>query len=351
MRKPTDLEIVAKVSAHFGLRLLSAVRVAEGFSGAEVFHIHADDEREYAARRIAVLDNTQNRRAIQLHQLLRFLSSRGIAEISVPLVVSHPGDLRLAEQTILSDESGHWQIEPWLPGFAIESAGIKSDHVNSTVRLLHKWHTLAAIYAADQPADRPLHRTTAPAPAVSRRLALVNSIDKLLLHKWREAARRDCHTEFGELALAAIDLMSLQQPSLLMTLSRISSQKFPLQPVIRDLHADHVLFVGDNVTGFIDLNACTTDHVCNDLVRLCRSWFGADNRRVCEFIAAYEELHPLDSDGWKLLRALDRCNVFLNPLTWLQRRYDDGRLTQTEQPQVIRRLHELVAIAGQFEPL
>ena len=61
----------------------------------------------------------------------------------------------------------------------------------------------------------------------------------------------------------------------------------PIQPCIRDIHREHVLFEDDRVTGIIDFGAMLPDSRAGDVARLLGSLAGDDRQLWEEGLAAY----------------------------------------------------------------
>ena len=69
----------------------------------------------------------------------------------------------------------------------------------------------------------------------------------------------------------------------------------PLQPCLRDVWHDHVLFQGDEVTGLIDPSAARTDTVAADISRLAGSLIADDRRAWGKAMDAYQAVRPLSA--------------------------------------------------------
>ncbi len=104
-----------------------------------------------------------------------------------------------------------------------------------------------------------------------------------------------------------------------------ASRTMPLQPCIRDIWHDHVLFTGDEVTGIIDFGAMNVDSVSGDVARLLGSLARNDVNQWAAGIEAYSRRRPLSQDEQLLIQAIDRSNVLLSGLNWLRWNYLEHR--------------------------
>src|SRR5205085_11670626 len=111
---------------------------------------------------------------------------------------------------------------------------------------------------------------------------------------------------------------------------------------IRDVHHEHVLFTGDQVTGLIDFGALRIDTPLTDVARLVGSLVGddAEARRIA--LDAYAELRPLSEADRRLVDVLDQSGVVLGALNWLKWLYVERRDMGPVTP-IVRRLDELLA--------
>ncbi len=94
--------------------------------------------------------------------------------------------------------------------------------------------------------------------------------------------------------------------------------KVPLQPCIRDIWHDHVLFTGDRVSGLVDFGSLQPDNVATDIARLLGSLIGDDLAAWELGLAAYESLRPLSDDERWLVPVFDRTTVLMGGLQWLE---------------------------------
>ena len=126
-------------------------------------------------------------------------------------------------------------------------------------------------------------------------------------------------------------------------------QVFPVQPVIRDVWHDHVLFSGNVVTGIVDFGAMQMDNVGLDLSRLLGSLVGDQVDRWQAAIDHYSKLRHLKPQEIEFAFALDQCATFLGSLSWLKWLLIDQRSFESSE-QVERRIRHLIGRLGAHAP-
>lgn len=107
---------------------------------------------------------------------------------------------------------------------------------------------------------------------------------------------------------------------------RVAAQsEVSLQPAIRDLWRDHVLFTGTGVSGFLDFGAMRIDTPLTDLARLSGSLAGDDLESRQAALRAYSEVRPLSSREIELVDLLDHSGTFIAGWNWLDWLYVEQR--------------------------
>ena len=101
--------------------------------------------------------------------------------------------------------------------------------------------------------------------------------------------------------------------------------KTSVQPVIRDIWHDHVLYEGDQVTGIIDFGAMNLDTVACDISRLVGSLVGDDRESWNFAISSYESNSQLSMVEKKLIACFDRNSTLMSGLNWLEWLFIDKR--------------------------
>lgn len=114
-----------------------------------------------------------------------------------------------------------------------------------------------------------------------------------------------------------------------------------LQPAIRDIHHDHVLFTGDEVTGILDFGAMRIDTPLTDIARLVGSLVGDDHDARQFAFDAYAGLRPLSDADRRLIDVLDETRLILGALNWLTWLYVERRDMGPIGP-IVRRMGEIL---------
>ena len=121
---------------------------------------------------------------------------------------------------------------------------------------------------------------------------------------------------------------------------------FALQPCVRDLRGEHVLFEASQITGIIDFGALAVDHPAGDLARLLNDFSASDTTlfsaglksyRAGGILAVPEEFVHLLTDSGTV------CSV----IGWLIR-LTVRRDPVSEIAKTASRLEQLVACIEQF---
>jgi homoserine kinase type II len=330
-----------------------------GFSGASVWKLESRAGR--FALRVWPFSGMPPARIHGLHRLLGYLASSGLRTVAAP-VAAQDGT------TLVSCAGRYWQLEPWMPGTADFHLNPTCKRLATAMRALADWHRAAATWKPD-PDDRPWFTGAASAaspaaPSRCRQVAqwLSGKLEELksrvsagvteprrefpaaevsssrqLWTPDSESPQEASAARFTALTLRILADFEAAAPHVRSELDRVSTLRFRLQPCLRDIWHDHVLWTGDAVTGLIDPSAACSENVAADLSRLLgslvrddgKSWrAGIDEYRKCVEFSDSEEL---------LCGALDRSGVLLSPMTWLERRYLQGRKIEAE-PDVMDRL-------------
>ena len=286
--------------------------VSGGFSGAGVFKVESTTGT-YCFRRWPV-SQTSSTRVLAIHQLLELANHRSIAAVPVPI--------RADSGTTLSEVAGEfWQLEPWMPGVAdfltrpsdkrLKSAMTQLAQFHNAIR---NWGPMAQVSQWFQPPSLSSSST------VGHRIRLIDGYASSVADFEAKLAKEH-DARFRAVSSQIAMLFQTAHPGVKQELAAVAELSVPLQPCIRDLWHDHLLFDGHELSGIVDFGAMATDSVSCDLSRLLGSLFGDDLASWQRGLSHYESVRPITEAEHRLLRPLDRSSVLLSGMTWLKRRY------------------------------
>ena len=284
-----------------------------GFSGAVIVRVETEIG-DYCLRGWP-LNSLPRNRILGLHRLLYSVFQQGVTQVSVPVSAQ-------SGSTLVVVQDRFWQLEPWMPGKANFHDNPSDTRLVETMACLARWHRAASLFSP-RPEEREWFfcNSNARSPAVIERLEMIRewSEGKSLLLK--QAMSRSAHSPFREVADEIVPRFDRLAPSVTRQMQAASQVPFELQPCLRDLWHDHVLFRGDEVTGLIDASACRGENVAADLSRLLGSFVGDDRSKWDFALQEYARHRALSVDEEELVVVLDRSGVLLSGMTWMDRHF------------------------------
>ena len=317
-----------------------------GFSGAGIWRV-VTEAGDFALRRWPS-PGLPRERILGLHRLLEHLRMSGLKFVAVPL--------RTNDGTSLPRIAGHdGQLEPWLPGLADFHAGSTHQRLRAAMAALAQWHLAAERFVPDaDSATWFASRASSSSPAIAERLAILERAEMgqrgamglMGRIEWRlsqsnETAIRDLSRRILEHFQSGLDRVVDE-------LHLVRDVAVCLQPCLRDVWHDHVLFTGNEVTGLIDPSACRTENVASDLSRLIGSLV-QDDRTEWDFaLAEYQRHRPLTANELALVAVLDRSGVLLSGWTWLEwlylerRPFADAAAVEQRLKEIVKRMQKLI---------
>jgi hypothetical protein len=174
-------------------------------------------------------------------------------------------------------------------------------------------------------------------PGLQQRLAL---IDRLLAGEVRQiaaAVQRDTNTARKTRATRVLQAFSELAPRIRPDLAVAVTRQVDLQPCLRDIWHDHVLFSGDEATGLIDFGALRDECVVSDIVRLLGSLVRGDQAAWQFGLSAYQQVRPFDASEPSMIGVFHKTTVLLSGMNWLRWIYLEQR-TFEEPDRVLARL-------------
>jgi Ser/Thr protein kinase RdoA (MazF antagonist) len=333
-RKFDPREILVKYSVPYRADPAQITRFAPGFSGALVWRIETP-AGPCALR--AMDDASVNRtRLLGLHRLVVHVHSRGLIQVPVPIA-------GINGATVFPSSGFLWQLEPWMPGSADFADRPSKVRLRAALTTLARWHCAAADFVANDAEHAWFFSLPAGrSPGLTERSAAIARwsgpdgelvCERLDGLPWRE---------FADLGHEVLDNYRRAIPCVIGPLKFGLDSPVPLQPCLRDVWHDHVLFTGDNVTGLIDPHSARSDSVATDLARLLGSLVGDDRPRWQVGLDAYQEVRPLSAAERTLVELFDQTTVLLSGMTWLDWHCLLGRVFENRE-KVIERLKGIVA--------
>ncbi len=300
-----------------------------GFSGADVFQLHSP-AGQFCLRGWPVSD-LPAKRIRGLHRLLAVVAAQGVSQVAVPIK-------SLDDTTLVKIGDRYWQLEPWMPGQADFRQHPSDLRIRAAVHCLADWHR-AVLTFVPRPAERVWFYclSDVQSPAIIERLDHIQRYRHGRIERIRRLLMSENWLEFRETGEQILELFQKVSPRVTGELETACSLHFRLQPCLRDIWHDHVLFTDDAVTGLIDASACRSENVATDLARMIGSFVGDDRKAWDVALAAYQQQRPLTLDELGLVEILDRSGVVLSGIVWLDRWYLQGR-----RPTQQDRVHEIL---------
>lgn len=339
MASPDPRPILAEFLPVESIQLIEPLASAGGWSGSSLWRVHADDRstlaaglptspRLYCLRRWPA--GTDPKRLAFIHKVLTHVVAAGIDFVPVPIPTRSVSDAAFIRRNEYV-----WDLSPWLPGTADYHAKPTRQRLAAAMQALARFHEAAAGFPRET-------ANLGPAPVLIERLQQI----RLLLGGEFDRIAAAVHAG-GDAALdlrasRVLTLTRDRLSPLLAPLELAGSLAIPLSPAIRDIHHDHVLFTGGEVTGLVDFDALRIDTPLADVARLVGSLV-ADDKQAREFaLAAYAELRPLADQDRQLIDLLDQSGLVLGGLNWLRWMYLERRDMGPLSP-ILRRLDEILA--------
>jgi homoserine kinase type II len=301
---------------------------AGGFSGGQLWKLVAHSESQTAqyCLRCWPDEHPSDAQLAWIYRVIKHANAQGCHFLAVPIENSRGQTIsRIGIDDGPNTARARWELSPWMPGSANFSDDPNPVRLRNMVQALAKFHLASAQITLDFHSSQNLQRR------VEQLQVLVhsNELHRLKIAGTSEALRNlpMLNRELNDLSLlfAKHGREWVQQ-----LLARIGAETsipgntlspdiiLPVQPILRDVWHDHVLFTGEEVTGLIDYGAMQIDNVAFDLARLLGTTVGDDQASWKSGIAAYEELRRLSSVERKLIPWLDLCNLVLGSLNWLR---------------------------------
>jgi len=332
------LELIAQYPDEFRPEAIEPLGSAGGFSGSAVFRVRRGD-RVFCRNRWP--SGVRSPEPLQfIHAVLYHVVRQGLDWVPAPC-------RDRSEQTYVWLGDHFWELAPWMPGEADFHVAPRPERLDAAMKALAQFHRAAATFSNDArlPKSRRLGEPastfhTGPAPGVLERLDrvrgyLADDLDRLARCIVPEVWPGICDRAWRAVTSARICLEPVKD-----LLEATTALEVPLQPCIRDVWHDHVLFTGDRVTGLVDFGAMGIGNVAGDVARLLGSLAGDNASLWRAGLNAYDSVRPLSDAERTLVTVFDRSGVVLAALNWIEGLYRERR-----------KLPDAAAVARRFDEL
>ena len=234
-----------------------------------------------------------------------------------------------------------WELAPWMPGEADFWDDPSDQKLKAAMIALAEFHLSATAFPLPDPplgASRGIRDRR-------RRLREWTSGD---LERLQATVERGRWPELERRAETLFRLVPRGADPVLVLLDAAVQAKVPLQPCIRDVWHNHVLFEGPRVSGLIDFGAMAADNVAADVARLLGSMARDDDHLWQVGLDAYSSVRQLSEAEVSLVHAFDRSTVLMAGLTWIDWVYRQRRIFENREiilhrlDEILRRLRHLV---------
>ncbi|MEX2174761.1 MAG: phosphotransferase [Pirellulaceae bacterium] len=294
-----------------------------GWSGARIWRVWTNEGQMLCLRRWPPAHPSPERLQL-IHAVLAHVADGGIDFVPVPLAA-------VGGQTFV-EQAGHlWELTPWLPGKADSSASPNPVRLSAAMRALARFHRAAAGFSI----------AAGTAPAIVERLSLCRRLQAGGFAQLETHVGRGLSQELDQRARRILERTRDRLASLAARLGAFEQVAFPLQPAIRDIHREHMLYTEDEVTGLIDFGALRIDTPMADVARLVGSLVADDAAARQRALDAYATVRSLSEQDRRAIDLLDESNVVLSGLNWTGWLYVERRDMGNPAP-IVRRLDEIL---------
>jgi Ser/Thr protein kinase RdoA (MazF antagonist) len=308
---------------------------AGGFSGALFWRL-ATPRGPLCLRRWPREHPSQERLEF-IQAVLWHVWQEGFRLVPLPLeTLRHAGYVRHADHL--------WELSPWMPGRADYLAHPSPRKLEAALAALARFHLAAASFPLPDPGP-------CLSPGIGERAEQLADLRRGGLARLKSAVRQAGEDGPCSRAWQLLELAPLAADRVYATLRAVAHVAVALQPCLRDIWHDHVLYQEEAVSAFVDFGALRAENVATDVARLVGSLAGDDGPARERALAAYEAVRPLSANEARLVAAFDESGVLLSGVNWLTwiylqgRQFADPKAVADRLDQNLARLAHLAGIA------
>jgi Ser/Thr protein kinase RdoA (MazF antagonist) len=321
-------QIVRQYPAEFQPTMIEPLGSSGGMSGAQFWRIESASGALVLRRWPSEHPSAEQLRFI--HDVLYHAARHGISFLAVPI--------RTVAGESFTFADGHlWELSPWLKGAADYERSPNPQKLAAAMKALAQFHLAVRDFLV--PGSGNL--TSSPS-AISRRLSRLRQLSVRGTGELAEVINLQIWPELAPLARRFLATLPRILPRAIGQLKPLSEIPLSVQPCIRDIWHDHVLFTGNEVTGIIDFGAMQFDTPATDVARLLGSLVGDDEVEWRAGVNAYSEIRPLIADEQRAAKALDTSSTILAGCNWIRWICCDGRQFE-DRARIVERFRQIVA--------
>lgn len=320
-------------------RQITFLDAAGGFSGAKFWRL-SNARGEFLLRRWPQ-EHPDPLRLAYIHAVLQHAQRRGFARIPA-LVPTQSG------QTFAEVQEHLWELTTWISGSARLAKHPQPADLQAALQAVAEFHRAVS----DFPHSGPKRGCSPGLQERAQRLKFYCSGGSQALRTLIQHAEPtdQVPAEIGALAWQLLGLFDQAAEIVARTLRLALEIEAPLQPCIRDLRPEHLLFAGDSVCGLVDFGSLRLENPATDLARLLGD-VAADDASLWQLaLQSYQQHRPLSAEEQQLVLAFDQTGVLLGGLTWLEWLYRQRRTFPDFQPVAIRLRHYLARLTHLLSP-
>jgi homoserine kinase type II len=299
-----------------------------GFSGAELWRITAA-RGELCLRRFPP-EHPNSARLTWIQAVVAHVAGKGFRLL--PEAITTSAGERFCQR------DGHlWELTPWLPGRADYWSDPRPGKLRAAMTELGRFHVAAESFSAP---------VSGKSPGIAYRLALAGWLlaDGLCELSTAAIENRRAMPALAVYVDPLFASIASRLPALQNSLIKAGRLESPLQPCLRDIWHDHVLFEGDRVSGIVDVGSMKMESIAADVARLLGSLCGSDRESWALGQAAYHEVRPLSEAERTLVAAFDQSQLLLAGVKWVEwvfmqhRRFSDPSAVVKRMEHILSRL-------------
>lgn len=316
-------------------RSVEPLGAAGGFSGAQFWRLQTEDGPLCLRRWPPEHPNRERLEFIQA--VLWHVHQEGCYFVPLPLESS-------SNAGYVWHDDHYWEITPWMPGKADYHIAPTNEKLANALAALASFHVAAESFPIPQ--GEP-----APSPGIRQRKEMAEELRAGGLTKLQAAMECSAWPELDRRAARAVTLAIRALSAIDQAIAPCRGLNVVLQPCIRDVWHDHMLFFDGQVSGIVDFGAMRVDNVATDIARLLGSLVGDERDGWRIGLEAYEAIRPLSEHEGKLIKAFDRSGIALSLVNWLRWIYLDRRnfeqrgAVETRFDELLPRLERLTELA------